>query len=97
MVIAQGALGYGLTSVIGAIPAEIFEGKHYGAHLRHADAWRNRRRRGRPVVPGAPARRDRQLPAGVLLALVLLRLSAVAIWLAAPRKVRVVPGRVAKA
>ena len=30
MVIAQGALGYGLTSVIGAIPAEIFEGKHYG-------------------------------------------------------------------
>jgi sugar phosphate permease len=31
MVIAQGFLGYGLTSVLGAIPAEIFEGRHYGA------------------------------------------------------------------
>src|SRR6185437_11194551 len=31
MVAAQGALGYGLTSVIGAIPAEIFEGKQYGS------------------------------------------------------------------
>src|SRR5215813_10823063 len=31
MVISQGMLGYGLTSVIGAIPAEIFEGRHYGA------------------------------------------------------------------
>jgi hypothetical protein len=30
MVVAQGAIGYGLTSVVGAIPAEIFEGKHYG-------------------------------------------------------------------
>jgi len=31
MVAAQGMLGYGLTSVLGAIPAEIFEGRHYGA------------------------------------------------------------------
>ena len=31
MVLAQGALGYGVTSVIGAIPAEIFQGRHYGA------------------------------------------------------------------
>src|SRR2546425_467501 len=30
MVASQGALGYALTSVIGAIPAEIFEGHHYG-------------------------------------------------------------------
>jgi MFS family permease len=31
MVVSQGMLGYGLTSVIGAIPAEIFEGRHYGS------------------------------------------------------------------
>ncbi|MBV9199586.1 MAG: MFS transporter, partial [Alphaproteobacteria bacterium] len=31
MVIAQGLLGYGLTSVMGAIPAEIFEGRNYGS------------------------------------------------------------------
>src|SRR5207247_1035050 len=30
MVASQGMLGYGLTSVIGAIPAEIFQGRHYG-------------------------------------------------------------------
>src|SRR3989454_2399325 len=30
MVASQGMLGYGLTSVIGAIPAEIFQGQHYG-------------------------------------------------------------------
>ena len=31
MISAQGVLGYGLTSIFGAIVAEIFEGKHYGS------------------------------------------------------------------
>ena len=31
MVVAQGTLGYALTSVIGAIPAESFGGRHYGS------------------------------------------------------------------
>jgi MFS family permease len=31
MVVAQGTLGYSLTSVMGPIPAEIFAGKHYGS------------------------------------------------------------------
>jgi MFS family permease len=31
MVVAQGTLGYGLTSVIGALPAESFGGRHYGS------------------------------------------------------------------
>ncbi len=31
MVVAQGMLGYGITSVFGAIPAEIFQGRHYGS------------------------------------------------------------------
>ena len=31
MVFAQGALGYGLTSVMGAVVLEIFQGKHYGS------------------------------------------------------------------
>jgi MFS family permease len=31
MVVTQGTLGYGLTSVLGAIPAEIFAGRHYGS------------------------------------------------------------------
>jgi MFS family permease len=31
MVVAQGAVGYGITSVMGAIPAESFGGRHYGS------------------------------------------------------------------
>jgi len=31
MVLAQGFIGYGLTSVVGAIPAEHFHGRHFGA------------------------------------------------------------------
>src|SRR5260370_7012995 len=31
MIVAQGTFGYGLTSVMGPIPAEIFEGRHYGS------------------------------------------------------------------
>ena len=31
MVLAQGTIGYSLTSVMGAIPAEIFEGRHFGS------------------------------------------------------------------
>jgi MFS family permease len=31
MIVAQGTLGYSLTSVMGAIPAEIFEGRHFGS------------------------------------------------------------------
>jgi MFS family permease len=31
MVIAQGTIGYGLTSVMGAIPAERFGGRHFGS------------------------------------------------------------------
>src|ERR1700750_2211344 len=31
MVVAQGALGYGLTSVMGAVVLEIFQGPHYGS------------------------------------------------------------------
>ena len=53
MVAAQGALGYGLTSVFAAMVAEIFQGKHYGTHLRHADAGGDRRRRARPWATGA--------------------------------------------
>ena len=31
MGVAQGALGYGLTSIMGAVVMEIFQGRHYGS------------------------------------------------------------------
>ena len=45
MVAAQGMLGYGLTSVVGAIPADIFQGPRYGSILRRLDGGGDRRRR----------------------------------------------------
>ncbi|MGH7559858.1 MAG: hypothetical protein ACRENB_02435 [Gemmatimonadales bacterium] len=54
MVAAQGLLGYGLTSVIGAIPAEIFEGRHYGT-IFGVPTLRDRRRE-RPPRGGYEAR-----------------------------------------
>ena len=45
MVFAQGALGYGLTSVMGAIVVEIFQGKQYGSIFgtHHGRSARGRR------------------------------------------------------
>ena len=58
----KGALGYGVTSVIGAIPAgKIFQGRHYGAIFGTLMlASITGRRRGTVAGPGA-ARRNRQL------------------------------------
>lgn len=94
MVVAQGALGYGLTSVIGAIPAEIFEGKHYGpifgTLMLSALA-------GGAVGPWFmgfvyDATGGYTLAFGVAIGCSLL--SAFAIWRASPSGVRVVAGRV---
>jgi len=53
MVLTQGALGYGLTSVMGPVVLEIFQGKHYGGIFGtiHAGGAGGRRRRavGPPV------------------------------------------------
>ena len=51
MVVAQGTLGYSITSVMGPIPAEIFEGRHYGSifgMLMLAAILGERRGRGSP-------------------------------------------------
>jgi len=39
MILAQGTLAYSLTSVMGAIPAEIFESRHYAAFSARS-CWR---------------------------------------------------------
>ena len=94
MVVSQGLLGYGLTSVVGAIPAEIFQGRHYGSIFGMLMLAVDRRRGHRSVGDRRVTRRHRQLRAGVLDRDRLTVVSAAAIWLAAPRKVRLVAGRV---
>ena len=55
MILAQGTLAYSLTSVMGAIPAEIFESRHYAAFSARSCGG-DPRRRGRPLGRGRAVR-----------------------------------------
>jgi MFS family permease len=96
MILSQGMLGYALTAIMGPIAAEIFEGPHFGAIFGIISL---------PLIGGGAAG---PLLAGVLhdvtgsynssfvVSILLCIVSAAAIWLAAPRKVRLVAGRAAR-
>jgi len=94
MVVAQGLLGYGLTSVIGAIPAEIFQGRHYGTIFGTLMLAAISGGAAGPWVTGALHDATGSYTLAFSLAIGGSALSAVAIWLAAPREVRAVAGRV---
>jgi len=94
MVVSQGMLGYGLTSVIGAIPAEIFEGRHYGSIFGMLMLAAIGGGAAGPFVTGALHDVTGSYTLAWWLAIGCSVLSGVAIWLAAPRRVRVVAGRV---
>jgi MFS family permease len=94
MVIAQGMLGYGLTSVVGAIPAEIFQGRHYGSIFGSLMLASIVGGAIGPWVTGALYDATGSYTLAFWIAIGCSALSAVAIWLAAPRHVRVVAGRV---
>ena len=94
MVVSQGALGYGLTSVVGAIPAEIFQGRHYGGIFGTLMLSAIFGGAAGPWVTGALYDATGSYTPAFWIAIGCSGLSAVAIWLAAPRKVRAVAGRV---
>lgn len=94
MVIAQGALGYGITSVIGAIPAEIFEGKHYGPIFGTLMLGALAGGAAGPWFMGFVHDRTGSYMLAFWVAVGFSFLSALAIWRAAPSGVRVVSGRV---
>ncbi len=96
MVAAQGVLGYGITSVIGAIPAEIFQGRHYGTIFGTLMLASIGGGGAGPYVTGALHDATGNYVLAFWIAIGASLLSAVAIWLAAPRKVRAVAGRVAR-
>ena len=94
MVIAQGALGYGLTSVIGAIPAEIFESRHYGSIFGTLMLSALAGGAVGPWFMGFVHDRTGDYTLAFWVAIGCSALSAFAIWRAAPSGVRVVAGRV---
>ena len=94
MVASQGMLGYSLTSVIGAIPAEIFEGRHYGTIFGTLMLAAIGGGAMGPWVTGRLYDATGGYTLAFWIAIGCSALSAMAIWFAAPREVRAVAGRV---
>jgi MFS family permease len=88
MVLAQGALGYGVTSVFGPVTAEIFEGRHYGAIFGTQMVAAMAGGAAGPLALGLMFDRTGSDVPGFLLGAAMSVASAAAIWIAAPRKVR---------
>jgi MFS family permease len=93
MIVAQGALGYGLTSIFGAIVAEIFEGKHYGSIFGTLMLAAIVGGAAGPWVTGALHDALGSYTLAFWIGAGLSLLSMLAVWRAAPRKVRVVAGQ----
>ena len=95
MVISQGFLGYAVTSVMGAIVAEIFEGWHYGSIFGTTTIALTGGGAIRSWIAGVIHDETGSYRLAFLLTIGCCVVSMAGVWIAAPRKVRVVPGRVA--
>jgi MFS family permease len=93
MVFTQGALGYGLTSVMGAIVVEIFQGKQYGSIFGTIQVAALAGGAVGPWVTGLLHDLTGSYSQAFLIAIGMSALSALAIWRASPGKVRAVAGR----
>src|SRR5437867_12577700 len=90
---SQGELGYALTSVIRAIPAVVFEGRHDGTIFGTLMLSAIGGGAVGPWVTGVIYDATGSYTPAFWIAIGCSTLSAVAIWLAAPRTVRAGAGR----
>jgi len=93
MVLAQGALGYGLTSIMGAVVLEIFQGKHFGSIFGSIMLAALAGGAAGPWMTGLLHDGTGSYTLGFAISIAVSGLSAVAVWLAGPRKVRAVAGQ----
>jgi MFS family permease len=93
MVLAQGLLGYALTSVMGAIVVEIFEGPHFGSIFGLVMVALLAGGAVGPWLTGLIYDRTGSYEIAFILAIVLCVVGALAIWRASPGKVRRVAGK----
>lgn len=96
MIASQGLLGYALTSVMAAIVAEIFEGPHFGAIFGTLTIALIGGGAAGPWVTGVIYDATGSYRAAFLVSIGCCVVSALAIWIAAPRKVRLVSGKIPK-
>jgi MFS family permease len=85
MVIAQGTLGYGLTSVMGAIPVESFAGRHSGSIFGSVMLAAILGGAAGPWVAGASHDLTHSYSAAFWLSIGCSALSAIAVWRGVPR------------
>ena len=93
MVFAQGALGYGLTSIMGAVVLEIFQGPHYGSIFGTIMLSALAGGAAGPWVTGLLHDLTGTYTIAFVIGIAVSILSAVAIWWASPGKIRAVAGR----
>jgi MFS family permease len=93
MVAAQGLFGYGLASVFGAIPMELFQGPRYSSIFAVLNIGSNAGAGMGPWVAGLVYDRTGSYAPAFWLAIACSLVSVAAIWLAAPGRVRRVAGR----
>ena len=96
MICAQGFLGYGLASVFGAVPAELFGGKRYGVIFGTLGAFAGMGAALGPWATGWLFDRRGNYDLAFSVAVIMCIISIVGMWLAGPRKVRRVSGQVSK-
>lgn len=96
MVFAQGFFGYALPSVMGPIVAEIFEGPHYGTIFGTLGIALIGGGAIGPWMAGAIQDRTGSYDLAFLVIIGCCVVAALAIWMAAPRRVRRVPGQAAR-
>jgi MFS family permease len=97
MVLTQGALGYGLTSIMGAVVMEIFQGKHYGSIFGTVMLAALAGGAAGPWVTGLLHDLTGSYTSAFAIGIAMSGLSAIAIWRASPGKIRAVAGQLHKA
>jgi MFS family permease len=93
MVFTQGALGYGLTSVMGPVVLEIFQGKHYGSIFGTIMLAALAGGAAGPWATGLLHDFTGSYTIAFAVGIAVSLLSAIAIWQASPGKVRAVAGK----
>lgn len=93
LIFFQGFIGYGSTAVFGAIPAEIFEGKHYGTIFGMLMLGAISGGAVGPWVTGLLFDQTGNYVVAFWIAIALGVFGAFAIWMSSPGKVRAVAGR----
>jgi MFS family permease len=96
MVASQGLLGYGLASVYGAIPAEVFQGKHFGTIFGTLSTASILGAGAGPWLTGLIHDHTHSYAPAFILTIAVSLLSIVCIWQASPSKVRLVAGQAAR-